>query len=213
MLSLFYKILFCLSLVCISDIGFAQEDTCRKSPSDASGVYIVGKIGIFNNETLAVFSPVIILNKTEQIGSGTLLIKSAHPQKINSTNATLNNLVIDNPSVVTLKGNLHINHSLTLKDVTFDISDGTLNLDPTATVTLINKGHLKYDNSVLGKKAIKHRAVLDTEFTYLNSDIHCCLAIEEDKLSANLSDTLFDKCVAVVHPPPELFIIVIVIVG
>lgn len=99
-------------------------------PSQKSqGLYVSNtKIYISEKATLTVAEDLVIDN-SKILGDGEVIMKSKKPQKINCKNASISKIIIDNPTKITLTGNLNITKKLTVKHGILDITQGNLIID------------------------------------------------------------------------------------
>ncbi|PRY27022.1 hypothetical protein CLV58_13524 [Spirosoma oryzae] len=118
-----------------------RMDTSRTSQLRGLGIF--GKaLGIHGQDSLLVAGD-LVLDRAEVVGEGVLLLKSRAPQQLIARHSTLINLAIDNPTQVTLRGDLRVKQSLTVKEGTLIDRDGNLTLDPTCQTTLLAGGQLR----------------------------------------------------------------------
>lgn len=119
-------------LIISSNIIYAFENTQitpSEQPQQFEGLYISqATIYISKNSEITINSDVIIKNSSIK-GNGDFIMKSESPKNISSKHSTIARIIIDNPTVVKLKGELAINERLTIKKGIFDISEGILTID------------------------------------------------------------------------------------
>lgn len=121
-----------MMLLISSNIVNAFENTSlvpEAHPQQVKGFYISqSTIYISKNSVLMVNSDLIIENSSIE-GKGDLVMKSENPKNITSKNSTISKIIIDNPTVVKLKGELEISEKLIIKKGTFDVSESLLTID------------------------------------------------------------------------------------
>ncbi len=121
--------------------GEQTADTSRGQMPVGMGVF--GPVlGIHGHDSLMVAGD-LVLDHADVVGAGALVLKSRQPRRLQSTTSTLTNLVIDNPTQVTLAGDLRVTGHLTVKEGTFVTNNGILTLTPACQTQLLAGGQLK----------------------------------------------------------------------
>ncbi len=192
-------------LLCLQAVkGFALD----KDVTDTSGVYIKGTIGVFGNDTFGMFGNVY-LDHAKQVGDGQMAMVDTQAQLLVAEQSSINNLLIHNPTTVTLIGELIVLHSLTIDTGTFDTRKGTLTLLPNTTLTI------RSDGTLLRHTPISIGYQHNTSFYFLkavvtNSDLgepFCMQYTEKNKIEAtSLYKFNYSK---VLRPPPEQYTTII----
>jgi hypothetical protein len=119
-----HNLLLCLGLLSSNIYGFALPDSQPKT----DGLYVKNEIGIFVNAQLVTFGDVY-LDSANITGSGQFSFNGLAPQTLNSKASTVANLLIANPTTVTLKGHLLLTNSLSLQKGIFDSQKGILSFE------------------------------------------------------------------------------------
>jgi hypothetical protein len=101
------------------------------------GLYIKGQMGIMEGGTLASYNYLYLDNASVK-GAGSFIITSEAPQTILAKNSDIDNLAIDNPTTVSLVGDLTINNSLAINRGVFDASKGHLIMADSVNINLLN---------------------------------------------------------------------------
>lgn len=169
---------------------------------DTLGVYIKGNIGVFGDDTLGLFGN-IYLDNAHQIGEGTIALVDTKPQVLASTNSRVNNLLIKNPTVVTLKGNITVVHTLVVDKGIFDTRRGVLLLSDTDI--FVRKNAILLQNDPVTSGNINHKSAFDFQnYFILTQNIF----FEDNQSFLDIS--IFQKaklyefdCHTLFCPPPE----------
>ncbi len=119
----------------------ATADTSREQVSLGMGVFGT-VLGIHGSDSLMVAGD-LVLDHADVVGAGALVLKSRQPRRLMSTHSTLTNLVIDNPTQVTLAGDLRVTEHLMVKGGTLVADNGILTLAPACQMQLLAGGQLK----------------------------------------------------------------------
>lgn len=118
----------------IGQLWAGTNDTISKKnqakPINTGELYVSNTTIYISKASTVTLSGNLILENSMVFGNGRVLLKSNEKQIIHSTLSAISNLEIDNPNSVALIGNLAILENLTIKKGIFDISEGTLILNP-----------------------------------------------------------------------------------
>jgi len=115
----------------------STEPTAKPTVNAPTGVMIRGPINISSGAMFTTFNDLFLQN-AEVSGSGELRLKANHPQKIHAFRSTIACLTLDNPTQVSLTGDLKIENKLSVKNGVFDVRQGKLKLKEDAKVELMN---------------------------------------------------------------------------
>lgn len=127
----------------ITHLSIATQTTDTSGGYGLQGMGVFGTaLGIHGRDSLMVAGD-LVLDHADVVGEGVLVLKSKQPKRLIARNSTLTNLAIDNPTRVTLQGDLRITGHLTIKAGTFATDEGTLMLTPTCQTKLLVGGQLK----------------------------------------------------------------------
>lgn len=121
-------------------------DTSREQVPLGMGVF-GAVLGIHSSDSLIVMGD-LMLDHANVVGEGVLVLKGRQPRRLMSTNSILTNLAIDNPTQVTLEGDLRVTKHLTVKGGTFAADNGTLTVTPVCQTQLLAGGRLKTGSAV-----------------------------------------------------------------
>jgi hypothetical protein len=159
------------------------DSAAQATSSAASGLYVKNNaLGTFGDKALTVFGDVYLDNADIQ-GTGALTLASDKPQKIVAHNSKINNLVIDNPTVVTLEGQLLIRQKLTVSNGVFDTRNALLEFADTAQIRLEAKGRIL--------KKCPHLDSVPPPIAGINSPVSDCL---HPNIPSFDTTSLWEKC-------------------
>lgn len=107
-----------------------------KAAAGTAGVGIFDTLFIAAKGTFSIKGN-LYLQESEVLGDGSLTLNGDAPQQIVSHNSQVMNLDIANPGLVTLNGDLRINHSLTVNKGTLNALNADLDLCDSAQIKLL----------------------------------------------------------------------------
>ena len=142
----------------VSDSASNQVDTVH------TGMAVFGKVlGIHGADTLAVQGDLILV-EAEIVGEGTLSLCASQPQRITARKSSVQHLHIDNPTKVTVQGELTIQKSLVVESGVVDSRMAKFVLSDSCCLHIQAGGHVLWQETPLLVKQAK-----DVPQTRLNS--------------------------------------------
>lgn len=113
-----------------------------KAQQHAPALAVHGNVlALHDSATMVVFGPLHLYNATVA-GKGTLVLYGAGVKSITAANSTVSNLALHKAGYVTLTGELHITHTLTLDASFLNAKHATLTFGIKARVVLRNQGKI-----------------------------------------------------------------------
>lgn len=146
-----------------------EQDSAIYQQEPPPDLYVSNTLIYITPNSLIALKGDLVLEKGKILGRGTLLLKNDTPQEITCHQGYIENLSIDNPTKITLDGNLKIGDMLVVKSGIFDISEGKLVINP-------NNIELLLGGSILKNKSPQFEKGTTTPFLPSNSIVFANIA-------------------------------------
>lgn len=129
---------------------YAVLTTCFGADGqETTGISIFDTLFIANNTSLSIHGNVY-LNQAHVLGKGNLVVQGESQSKIISDYSEVNNLEIITHGIVSLEGELTVNHSLSVQSGILDLSAGKLDVSDSTEIQLLNGAVMQTDAKISG---------------------------------------------------------------
>jgi hypothetical protein len=195
------------SVIClISPLAYG-EGALPVVVDNNEGLCIKGQMGIMEGGTLSTFSNLYLDNASIK-GPGTFIITGEAPQTILAKNSDINNLTIDNPTTVSLVGDLTINTSLVVNRGVFDASKGHLIMADSVNINLLNGSKIINSPSNIlpdiTQNSLQNNQSFQFGFIDVNNYLGLAFFNSITKPFQNILCNTIAKQTSIEAPPPEV---------